>query len=60
MGRSKKPKKESGPKEPAKKLPLNPLPILQDEQESLDREMEEMFEEDRVTHRHGNTEPERD
>lgn len=52
-----KPAKE--PKKPAdrKIIPLNPVP---NDSELLEREMEDLFEEDRVRHRQGSSEPERD
>ena len=53
---SEEPEKDKKPK----KVSLNPLPILQDDEPSIDQEMEDLFNEDRVTHRHGSTEPERD
>ena len=37
-----------------------PLPIIQNEQEDIDQEMEELFDEDKVTHQHGSTHPEAD
>ena len=53
---SEEPEKDKKPK----KVLLNPLPILQDDEPSIDQEMEDLFNEDRVKHRHGSTEPERD
>jgi hypothetical protein len=52
-------KKAEAAKKPASP-PLQPLPILEDEQESLDQEMQDLFNEDKVTHRHGSAEPESD
>ena len=49
-------KREDNKKNPA----FEPLPIIQDDQAALDEEMEELFNEDKVTHRHGSSEPERD
>ncbi len=46
--------------EEEKKPQLIPLPLIQDEQEDMANEMEELFNEDKVTHEHGRTEPERD
>lgn len=47
------------PTKPAdrKIIPLNPVP---NDSELLDREMEDLFDEDRVRHRQGSSEPERD
>jgi hypothetical protein len=60
MAPRKKAKKDAEKAVPAKKTALNPLPILQNDDPSLAQEMEDLFDEDRVTHRHGSTEPERD
>ena len=60
MSKPRKPRKKEDPPKEAAKPPFNPLPIIQDDQDAIDREMEELFDEDRVTHRHGSTEPERD
>ncbi len=63
MKRMTKPKNTSEEPEEGekpKKVTLKPLPILQDDEPSIDQEMEDLFNEDRVTHRHGSTEPERD
>jgi hypothetical protein len=60
MTRRKKESKSSPKKKPPQAPKFDPLPILQDEKASLDEEMEDLFEEDRVVHRHGSTEPERD
>lgn len=56
--------KESGARKKKKKkekkptfIPLTPIP---DESAELEEELKEIFEEDRVTHKHGGTEPERD
>ena len=58
---SKKPDLPNPPKaEEEKKPQLIPLPLIQDEQADAANEMEELFNEDKVTHEHGRTEPERD
>lgn len=47
--------------EPDKKKKLDlVLPILNEEIESTEQDMEELFDEDKVEHRHGGAEPERD
>ena len=53
-------KKPDPPKAEEKKPQLIPLPLIQDEQADAANEMEELFNEDKVTHEHGRTEPERD
>ena len=52
-------KKPGAPKKP-ERPPLQSLPILQDDQDDLDQDMQELFNEDKVTHRHGSAEPESD
>lgn len=37
-----------------------PLRLVPNEAESLAEEMREIFDEDKITHRHGSAEPERD
>ena len=44
---------------PTKKI-IIPLISTPSDQENLEEEMEELFNEDKVTHQHGGTEPERD
>jgi hypothetical protein len=47
--------------EPAKKKKIDlVLPILNEEIESTEQEMEDLFNEDKVEHRHGDSEPEHD
>lgn len=43
--------------EPRKEIPLISVPS---EEETIAQEMSELFEEDKVTHRHGSSEPEAD
>jgi len=43
--------------EPRKEIPLISVPS---EEETIAKEMAEVFEEDKVTHRHGRSEPEAD
>jgi len=61
---SKEPKrhKDSGPAktEPKKKAINIPLPIVPNDEGSVDEEMNELFNEDKVKHKHGGAEPERD
>jgi len=56
-----KSKKESRSKEPKKKED-HPLNVIQDPYEfpSIHEEMADLFDEDKVTHKHGGTEPEAD
>lgn len=73
----KKPEPEKDATEPARELPLAPLPAEQAakpaapstdadplqrwrEAREMEDEMSEMFDEDRVTHKHGSAEPESD
>jgi hypothetical protein len=51
-----KPKKHTPPPKPQS----IPLPIVHDEEEDTNKEMQELFDEDKVTHEHGGSEPERD
>ncbi len=37
-----------------------PLRLIPNETESLEEEMQEIFDEDKIVHRHGSAEPERD
>jgi hypothetical protein len=60
MKKSKKKDKASNKPTKPKKPQSIPLPLIQNEMENLDREMEELFDEDKVTHKHGSSEPERD
>ena len=54
-------KKPDAPKKKDGKKPVPfTFPILQGNDGSLDDEMQEIFDEDKVEHRHGRTEPERD
>lgn len=46
--------------EPKKKPVENPFTILPSDEKSVDDEMNELFNEDKVEHKHGHTEPERD
>ena len=46
--------------EPKKKPVENPFTILPSDEKSVDDEMNDLFNEDKVEHKHGNTEPERD
>ena len=61
------------PKNPSAKVPVAPAPepvakprkeipliAIQDDGDMIAEEMAEMFDEDRVSHRHGNSEPEAD
>lgn len=45
------------PPKPRKELPIIATP---DDQETIEQEMAELFEEDRVFHQHGSSEPEGD
>jgi len=49
--------KDPQPEKPRKELPLVSVP---DDQALMEEEMAEMFDEDRVTHKHGSAEPEAD
>lgn len=52
------PEAAPGPKDPARKeIPLVSVP---NDRDLIAQEMEELFEEDRVTHKHGSSEPEAD
>lgn len=57
---SKKKKKKDASEPKGKTLIKIPLPIVPSDEKSLDEEMTDLFDEDRVTHRHGGSEPERD
>jgi len=48
---------EQKPPPPRKEIPLVSVP---NDRDLLAQEMEELFEEDRVTHKHGSSEPEAD
>ncbi len=45
---------------PSGENPFKPLPVIEDDQGALDEEMEELFREDEVRHKHGSAEPEKD
>jgi hypothetical protein len=47
-------------KKPTKKPIAIPLPIVTNDETTLDDEMSDLFNEDKVKHEHGHTEPERD
>lgn len=61
---SKEPKRRRGPDpaktEPKKKAFNIPLNVLPSDEGTVDDEMNELFNEDKVKHKHGQTEPERD
>jgi anti-sigma28 factor (negative regulator of flagellin synthesis) len=61
--RSTPPPKTTGDKEkkpaPPRRIEI-PLISTPNDQMEMEREMEELFNEEKVTHRHGGTEPERD
>ncbi len=58
MSEDKKPSEEKKEKEKSVfKIPLRRIP---NEAESLAEEMQEIFDEDKVVHRHGSAEPEHD
>jgi hypothetical protein len=55
--------KKEEPKNPAKGKPpslMIPLIKVPNDTEFLEKELQEMFDEDKVTHKHGNAEPESD
>ncbi len=55
--------KKEEPKHPAKAKPpslMIPLIKVPNDSEILEEELKEMFDEDKVTHKHGNAEPEAD
>lgn len=56
----KKKSSESKPAAPTEKKSLPILPILNEQIESDEQDLEEIFNEDRVEHRHGQSEPEKD
>ena len=60
MKKAKRHKKSPNPSKPGKKHEPIPLPLIHDDQQDLEQELQELFDEDRVTHQHGPTEPERD
>ena len=60
MGEKSKKKPEASGNKDEKKPVSIPLPILNGNEGALDDEMQEIFDEDKVEHRHGHTEPERD
>ena len=53
-------KEEAGTEENKKKGLKIPLRLIPNETESLEAEMQDIFDEDKVVHRHGSAEPERD
>jgi hypothetical protein len=61
---SKEPKRQKGPDPtktgPKKKTVNIPLTVLPSDEGTVDDEMNELFNEDKVKHKHGQTEPERD
>jgi len=59
MGKEAKEKKPDTPKEKKKQVHIPLIPIPNDAEE-LEEEMQEVFQEDQVRHKHGATEPERD
>jgi hypothetical protein len=59
MGKESKDKKANPPGKKEKPIHIPLIPIRDDSQE-LEEEMQEAFDEDRVRHKHGQTEPERD
>lgn len=58
----KRKKADTSPDQPQKqkKPQAISLPLIQNEQDDLDSEMKELFDEDKVSHQYGPTEPERD
>jgi hypothetical protein len=56
----KPPEKDQPEEEPATGRKEIPLVSVPNDRDMLAQEMEELFEEDRVTHRHGSSEPEAD
>lgn len=55
--KAKPPHDEPEPAKPRKEIPLVSVP---NDRDLIAEEMEELFNEDRVTHRHGSSEPEAD
>jgi hypothetical protein len=53
----KKPKEPAPPDKPRKEIPLVSVP---NDRDMIAEEMADLFEEDKVTHQHGGTEPEAD
>jgi hypothetical protein len=53
----KKPNDPASPNKPRRELPLV---SVSDDRDMIADEMAELFDEDKVTHQHGSTEPERD
>jgi hypothetical protein len=53
----KTPKQPDKPEKPRKEIPLVSVP---NDRDMIADEMAELFEEDKVTHKHGGTEPEAD
>ena len=51
------PAPEDTPKKKFKEIPLVPVP---DDRDTMAEEMADLFDEDKVTHKHGNSEPEAD
>jgi len=53
--------KESEGRDPKKKKSIQiELPVIPSDEKTMDEEMSDLFDEDRVKHKHGGTEPERD
>jgi len=51
---------ERSKKKPENKPIAIPLPIVPNDETTMDDEMSDLFNEDKVKHEHGHTEPERD
>jgi hypothetical protein len=63
MSKNPKPHKaadETKKKTPNKKPIAIPLPIVANDETTMDEEMSDLFNEDKVKHEHGHSEPERD
>ncbi len=57
----KKPASPTKPEPPKKKASLNiPLRLISNDKDALEEEWRELFDEDKVVHRQGNSEPEAD
>lgn len=54
------PEPEPGPGEKPKVRKEIPMVSVPDDRDMIAQEMEELFDEDRVTHKHGSSEPEAD
>lgn len=55
-----RPESAPSPDEPTKLRKEIPLVSVPDDRELIEEEMAELFEEDKVTHQHGSSEPEAD